>query len=204
MKVGAGTSPSRTRAAFSMIEVLLAVALLGIVSSAIVGFMSAVAARGGQSLRQSEPAIDASLAMQRLSVIAPAIRCSLATSETTAILWLSDDIPNFGVEASEVGVLRFVTADSELVLETIDRAALSSDMGLDRTFPEDSLGDIAGYFDTLRAAGRLRQRILAENLEDVAFETPADAVGTAVARFRASDRETLAILSPIPLELPLR
>jgi prepilin-type N-terminal cleavage/methylation domain-containing protein len=195
---------NRPRRGFTMVEVLVAVLILGIVSAAIGAFLSAVGTRGTAQLRLSDPAIEAVVAMRRLGTVAPNMRCVLLTEETRALLWLSDENPNLAVNLSEVGLIRFDAANAELVLESLDRAALLANPALELEFDDGTYADIFEEFDRLRSAGSLRQRLLAEGLQSVEFETPASAQGTARSRFRANDYETLAVIAPIPLEVPLR
>lgn len=187
-----------------MVEVLMAVLILGIVSAAIGAFLSAVASRGTQQLRLSDPAMEAIVAMRRLGTIAPNMRCVLLAEETRALVWMSDDNPNLAVNLSEVGLLRFDAADAELVLESLDRGALLANPALELEFEEGDYATIFEDFDRLRSAGSLRQRVLAEGLESVGFQTPTGAQGTAQSRFRANDYETLAVIAPVPLEVPQR
>jgi len=187
-----------------MVEVLMAVLILGIVSAAIGAFLSAVGMRGTRQLRLSDPAIEAIVAMRRLGTIAPNMRCVLLTEETRALVWTSDDNPNLAVNLSEVGLLRFDAANAELLLESLDRAALLANPALELEFEEGDYATVFEEFDRLRAAGSLRQRVLAEGLQSVEFQTPTGAAGTAQSRFRANDYETLAVIAPIPLEVPLR
>lgn len=187
-----------------MVEALMAFFILGIVSAAIGAFLSAFSMRGIQQLRLSDPAIEAIVAMRRLGTIAPNMRCVLLTEETRALLWMSDDNPNLAVNSSEVGLLRFDATTAELVLESLDLAALLANPALELSFEEGDYATIFDEFGRLRSAGLLRQRVLAEGLQSVEFQTPTGAQGTAHSRFRANDYETLAVIAPIPLEVPLR
>ncbi len=194
----------RPRRGFTMIEVMVAVLLLGIVSAAIVAFLGAASSRGSRMLRLSDPALEAVVAIRRLGTIAPNMRCVLLVEETRALVWMSDDNPNLAVNLSEVGLLRFESADAELLLETLDRAALLADPALDTAFDRNDYAALFEEFDQLRSSGSLTQRVLAEALQSIDFDVPTGAEGTARARFRASEYETLAVIAPIPLELPLR
>lgn len=187
-----------------MVEVVLALLFLGIVSAAIGGFLSAVGMRGAQQLRLSDPAIEAIVAMRRLGTIAPEIRFVLLAEQGHALVWLHDDNPNSAVNTSEVGLVRFDASNAELVLETVNRAALLANPTLESEYASDEYAGIVADFDTLRASGALVQRVLAEGLQSVEFTVPNAAPGTAEARFRANDYETLAVIAPIPLEEPLR
>lgn len=198
------TEGTGLRRGFTMVEVLMAVLILGVVGAAIGAFLSSVGSRGTQQLRLSDPAIEAVVAMRRLGTIAPNMRCVLLAEESRALIWMSDDNPNLAVNASEVGLLRFDPANAELVLESLDRAALLADPTLESEFEDGAYAAIFGEFDRLRSAGALAQRVLAEGLQSIEFETPARAPGTAQTRFRANDYETLAVIAPIPLEVPLR
>ena len=88
--------------------------------------------------------------------------------------------------------------------ETVDRAAVFAVPTLESEYEEGGYAGILDDFDNLRANGSLVQRVLAEGLESVVFETPAAASGTAQARFVSQGSETLAVIAPIPLEVPLR
>lgn len=187
-----------------MVEVMMAVLLLGIVSAAIGGFLSAVGMRGAQQMRPSDPAMEAIVAMRRLGTIAPGVRCVLFADQGRCLIWLHDDNPNRAVNTTEVGLLRFDAANAELVLETVDRAAVFAVPTLESEYEEGGSAGILDDFDNLRANGSLVQRVLAEGLESVVFETPAAASGTAQARFVSQGSETLAVIAPIPLEVPLR
>jgi hypothetical protein len=187
-----------------MVEVLMAVLLLGLVSAAIASFLMAVGARAGPNQRLSDPALEAIVAVRRLGAIAPGIRCVLATESDRALVWLSDDIPNFAVEAREIGLVRFDAENGELLLEMIAPDALRDDPTLDAEYEQGSYGGVFADFDELRSEGVLVQRVLAEGVQTVRFEAPRDAPNTAQARFRSNEYETLAVIAPIPLEVPLR
>ena len=187
-----------------MIEVVLALLFLGIVSAAISGFLSAVMTRGVQQIRLSDPAIEAVVAMRRLGAIAPEIRCALVANEDGAVLWLSDEKANLAVNASEIGLLRFDAANAELLLEVLDHGALGADPTLEAEYAQGTYGDIMADFAALRAEGSLAQRVLAEGLESVEFEIPEGGPGTVRVRFRAGGYETLGIVTPTPVEEPMR
>ena len=182
----------------------MAVLVLGIVSAAIAGFLSAVGMRGARQLRMSDPAIEAILAMRRLGTISPGIRCVLFADDQRAVLWLSDDNPNTAVNTTEVGVLRFDAANAELVLETLDRRVLLANPLLEEEYEDGQYALVLKDFDRLRTAGSLVQRVLAEGLQSIEFDTTSTAPNTAMVRFRADDYETVALVAPIPLEVPLR
>lgn len=182
----------------------MAVLILGIVAAGIGGFLSAVGARGSRQLRMADPAIEAVIAIRRLGTLAPAIRCVLLVDQQRAIVWLCDDNPNSAVNTSEIGLLRFDEANDELVLETLDRRALLGKPALEQEYEDGKYAAVFTDFDGLRKDGVLVQRVLAEGLESVEFTMPTAARGTAEARFRANDYETLAVIAPMPVEEPLR
>ena len=191
----------KPRRAFTLIEVTLAVALLGVVGTGLMTFLSAFASGSQSRVRVSDPALEATLAMRRLNAIAPDFRTVLAANKTCAVLWLSDRVPSRTVHLSELGCLRVDTKHGELLLDTIDESALIADRALETEFAagDDFLGAIA----SARTAGLLRTRVLAEGLDCASFSA-ASARSCVVLEVGAAGATSGVVLSPARPEEPLR
>lgn len=186
---------------FTLVEVMLAAGLLGIVGAGILTFLGAFASGADARARVSDPALEATLAVRRLGMIVPDFRTVLAADKTTAVLWLSDRVPSRTVHLSELGCLRVDTARGELLLETIDESALVADRSLETEFGahDDFLAAIA----SARKAGVLRARVLAEGLDSATFSA-AGARSSVVLEVGAAGATSGIVISPARAEEPLR
>ncbi len=190
----------RTRG-FTLIEVTLATALLGVVGAGIVTFLGAFATGASARTRVSDPALEATLALRRLDAIAPDLRTVLAADKTSAVLWLNDRVPSRTVHLSELGCLRVDLERGELVLETIDESALASDRSLETEF--EAGDDFLAAMESARTAGVLRTRVLAEGLESMRFSAAATR-SAVVLEVGAAGATSGVVLSPAKPEEPLR
>ncbi|MEY5031498.1 MAG: hypothetical protein RL354_529 [Planctomycetota bacterium] len=191
----------RARRGFTLLEVTMAVGLLGVVGAGIVTFLGAFATGTEARARVSDPALEATLALRRLDAIAPGFRTVLAADAEQAVLWLSDRVPSRTVHLSELGCVRIDRARGELLLETIDDAALAADRSLETEFAlrDDFIAAIA----SARDAGILRPRVLAEGLESAAFRAAASR-HSVVLEVGAAGATSGVVLSPARPEEPLR
>lgn len=178
--------------------------LLGIVGTALVGFLSALAAGGEARQRISDPAIESTLAARRFNTLAPEFRAVLAAGDGEAWVWLSDRVASRSVHLSEVALLRFDPEAQELVLETPDPRAMADDRTLEQEFLIGQYDALDAAFADLRADGLLAREILAEGIESVEFRETIDAPGVADATFSGADSSARIRLSPADLEEPLR
>ena len=99
-------TPRRPRRGFTLIEVMLAVGLVGVVGAGILAFLSAFATGASARVRVSDPALEATLAVRRLNSIVPDFRTVLAADTQNAVLWVSDRVPSRTVHLSELACLR--------------------------------------------------------------------------------------------------
>ena len=192
---------SRARRGFTLLEVTMAVGLLGVVGAGIVTFLGAFATGTEARARVSDPALEATLALRRLDAIAPGFRTVLAADAEQAVLWLSDRVPSRTVHLSELGCVRVDRDRGELLLETVDDAALAADRSLETEFAlrDNFIAAIA----SARDAGILRTRVLAEGLESAAFRA-ADSRHSVVLEVGAAGATSGVVLSPARPEEPLR
>lgn len=159
--------PHRPARGFTLIEVLVASALLGLVGVAALSFLSAVATGTAARTRLSDPAIEATLAGRRLAALAPAMRAVLQTEDAAAAVWLSDRVPSRTVHLSELGCIRFDAARGELVLEMVPESRFEEDRALELEFAADD--DFLGALDAARADGLLATALLAEGVGHAEF-----------------------------------
>jgi prepilin-type N-terminal cleavage/methylation domain-containing protein len=186
---------------FTLLEVMLAVGLLGVVGAGIVTFLGAFASGSDARARVSDPALEATLAVRRLGALAPDFRTVLAADEDEAVLWLSDRVPSRTVHLSELGCLRVDAARGELLFETVDHAALAADRSLETEFAarDHFLAAIA----SAREAGIVRVRLLAEGLDSAAFRA-AESRHAVVLEVGAAGTTSGVVISPAHAEEPLR
>ena len=159
------------RRGFTLVEVLLATGLLGIIGLAILAFLSAFARGAAMRTHVSDPALEGALAVARLKALAPQLRCTLESDDERAALWLSDAVPSRTVHLSELGWLRFEKGTGDLFFERIDPVALASDRGLESEFLRTD--DFFAVRDHAAHDGILSSQIIAEGLDHVAFGTVA-------------------------------
>lgn len=194
-------TPRRPRRGFTLIEVMLAVGLVGVVGAGILAFLSAFATGASARVRVSDPALEATLAVRRLNSIVPDFRTVLAADTQNAVLWVSDRVPSRTVHLSELACLRVDGARGELLLETIDDSALVADRSLETEFRASD--DFQAAFASAREAGIVRARVLAEGLDSVSFSA-ARSRSAVVLEVGAAGATSGVVLSPARPEEPLR
>ncbi len=194
-------TPRRLCRGFTLIEVMLAVGLVGIVGAGILAFLSAFATGASARVRVSDPALEATLAVRRLNSIVPDFRTVLAADTQNAVLWVSDRVPSRTVHLSELACLRIDGARGELLLDTIDDSALVADRSLETEFRASD--DFQAAFASAREAGIVRSRVLAEGLDSVSFSA-ARSRSAVVLEVGAAGATSGVVLSPARPEEPLR
>jgi len=194
-------TPRRPRRGFTLIEVMLAVGLVGVVGAGILAFLSAFATGASARVRVSDPALEATLAVRRLNSIVPDFRTVLAADTQNAVLWVSDRVPSRTVHLSELACLRVDGARGELLLETIDDSALVADRSLETEFRASD--DFQAAFASAREAGIVRSRVLAEGLDSVSFSA-ARSRSAVVLEVGGAGATSGVVLSPARPEEPLR
>jgi prepilin-type N-terminal cleavage/methylation domain-containing protein len=158
---------SRGDRAFTLIEVLVASALLGMVGLAALSFLSAVASGAAARSRVSDPAIEATLAGRRLAALVPSMRAVLDAEGDAAAIWLSDSVPSRTVHLSELGCVRFDAKRGEIVLERIPESRFLADRGLETELAADD--DFLATLANARAEGLLSSALLAEGVDRAEF-----------------------------------
>ncbi len=186
---------------FTLVEVMLAAALLGIVGSGILTFLGAFASGSSARARVSDPALEATLAVRRLEAIAPGFRSVLAADKTSAALWLSDRVPSHTVHLSELGCLRVDLDRGELLLDTIDDATMAADRTLETEF--EAGDDFLAALAAARKAGVLHTRVLAEGIDAASFRA-ASTKGSVVLEVAAEGTTSGVVITPALPEEPLR
>ena len=190
-----------TRRGFTLIEVMLAVGLVGMVGAGILAFLSAFATSADARARVSDPALEASLALRRFDAIVAGFRTVLAADEHHAVLWVSDRVPSRTVHLSELGCLRVDESRGELLLETIDESALVADQSLETEFRASD--DFLAAVSSARNAGILHTRVLAEGLDSARFSA-ARSRHSVVLEVGAAGATSGVVLAPAHPEEPLR
>lgn len=178
--------------------------LLSIVGTALVGFLSALAAGGEARQRISDPAIESTLAVRRFNTLTPDFRAVLAAGGNEALVWVSDRVASRSVHLSEVALLRFDPEAQELVLESPDPAALADDRTLEHEYLVGQYDSLIATLAELRTNGMLSREILAEGIESVEFNEVLGSPGLVDATFSGPDSSARIRLSPGDLEEPLR
>jgi len=189
------------RRGFTLVEVLVATGILGLIGAGIVGFLGAFASGASTRARISDPALEGVLALRRLDRLVPALRTVLASDETTAVLWTSDRVPSRTVHLSELACLRIDSERRELVLESIDASAFLSDRSLETEF--DARDDFQAAIAQARRAGLLRARILAEGFDRASFAA-GKTRSSVVLELSAAGAASSVVISPANPEEPLR
>lgn len=161
-----------TRRGFTMIEVMMATALLGVVGAGIAAFLSAMATGTSARARVSDPSLEGAITMRRLAALAPGVRCALEFRDDTVALWLHDDVPSRTVHTSELGWLRFDAAAGEIVFERLDPAALAADRSLEAE--HDARTDFLALLESLRRSAAVRTIALSEGLDRANFVETRD------------------------------
>lgn len=189
---------------FTLIEVMIAVMLVGIVGTAVLAFLTALA-RGGEARGQlSDPAVESVLASRRIDTLIPGFRAVLLASGDSALIWTTDRIASRSVHLSETALVRFDPDEQELVLETPRSAAFFDDRALEREFLTGQYASVLGTFDTLRESGRLEREILAEGLDSIQLSTVLGSPGVADVLLANEFASAGFRLAPVALEEPLR
>lgn len=189
---------------FTFIEVMLAVALLGIVGLACVGFLTAFAQGGEARQRISDPAIESALAIRRIDTLVPSFRTLLAADGETALIWVSDRIASRSVHLSETAMIRFDAEQAELLLETPLAEAIAADRELEGEYLLGQYGSLRDAFDALRDGGMLEREILAEGIDSVELAPVFGTPGVVEATFANTVASTRIRIAPAALEEPLR
>lgn len=198
-------SPRFRRRGFTLVEVLLATGLLGIIGLAILAFLSAFARGASTRTHVSDPALEGTLALARLRALAPQLRCTLESDDGRAALWLSDAVPSRTVHLSELGWLRFDGTTGDLLFERVDPVAIAMDRTLESEFLRTD--DFFAVRDHAAADGLLTTQIIAEGLDRIAFGALTQTRGVPTAHeMLLSNRSATARLAlpPAVQEEPLR
>lgn len=183
---------------------MFATLLLGIVGSAILGFLTALS-RGSEMRRGiADPAIESAMAMRRLNTIVPNIRCILHVESDRALLWISDVVRSGTVHTSEVVLLRFDSTEGDLLLETYSPVLLEQDRRLDYAYLSGTYHLLSSRFDNARSNGALFSQVLAEGLDSVTFATILGSPESIRATFANASAESTVTITASPLEEPLR
>lgn len=189
---------------FTLIEVMFATLLLGVVGMAIVGFMGAYARGIETRTSMNDPALDSTLAARRLSALAPGFCYVLQVKGSAAAIWLSDTVPSCTVHLSELAVVRFDDADGTLVFEMVDptdiAAGTASDVELMPSATVDFVEEVAKRAE---GGGTVRQ-ILAEGLDATSFSTTGVSPGNARITLTMPSGTSTLVLSPAFTEEPRR
>lgn len=194
------TADRRMRA-FTLVEVVVATALLGVVGAGVATFLGAFATGTEARARVSDPALEATLAIRRIEALAPGLRTVLEADSTRAVLWMSDRVPSCTVHLSELGCLRIDSARGELLLETIDEAAFAADRSLEVEFRSGD--DFLAAIESARSEGLLRAHLIAEGLETASFSA-AGTRSSVVLEVAAAGATSGVVLTPAHPEEPLR
>jgi prepilin-type N-terminal cleavage/methylation domain-containing protein len=168
---------------FTLAEVLVASALLGIVGAATVGFLGAFAQGTSDRARISDPAIEGALLSRRVAALAPAVRSTLAVGEGAAALWLSDRVPSRTVHASELGWLRHEAESKAIVFEWIPAERFRNDRTLEEEFEADT--DFLALRESFAHAELLSSTVVAEGVAGARFERGFVEISNGNARARA-------------------
>lgn len=156
---------------FTLVEVLVASALLGMVGLAALSFLGAVATGTAARARISDPSIEATLAGRRLAALVPSMRAVLEAEGDAAAIWLSDRVPSRTVHLSELGCVRFDAARGEIVLDTISESRFLADRALEAELAADS--DFLAVMASAREDGLVSSALLAEGVEHARFTRDA-------------------------------
>ena len=194
----------RTRAAFTLIEVMFATLLMGIVGAAILSFMSAFASGIAVRSTVNDPALESSLAARKFAAVAPGFSYLLEADGGRAAIWLGDTTPSFTVHRSEVGILRFEPTRGMLILETFDPAILALNPLLEQEFAFTPATDFIGALDSARESGAVLRQVLAEGVTSVSFATAGLPAGDAELTLNFQMGTGRIALSPVYRERPFR
>lgn len=182
----------------------MATLLLSLVGTALVGFLSALAAGGEARERISDPTVESTLALRRLVMLAPELRSVLAVDDEGVLLWTNDRIASRSVHLSEVAWLRYDPATAELLLESVDPAAIAADRSIERDYTLGQYDAVLEALDDLREDDRLVREILAEGLESVEFSRPVGSTDFVEIDFIGTVSQARVRLAPVSPEEPLR
>lgn len=149
--------------AFTLVEAMLASALLGVVGAAVAALLSAFAGGTSARARVEDPALEATLAARRLAVLAPAARGTLAADGTLAAIWVDDHVPSRTVHLSELGWVRHDATAGELLFDAFDRTRTDADPFLEEAFAGDE--DFLALHAWARSEGLVTTQILAEGVD---------------------------------------
>ena len=197
-------SHARARPAFTLIEVLFATLLMGIVGAAILSFMSAFASGIAVRSTVNDPALKSALAARKFAAVAPSFSYMLEADGDRAAIWLGDTTPSFSVHRSEIGILRFEPTRGMLILETLDPAMLALNPLLDRDLAFTPATDFIGELDSSRSDGAVLRQVLAEGVTSLSFATAGLPAGDAELTMNFQMGTGRIALSPVYRERPFR
>ena len=192
---------NRMARGFTLVEVVVAAGVLGLIGAGIVGFLGAFASGASARARVSDPALEGALALRRLDRLVPDLRTVLASDESTVVLWASDRVPSRTVHLSELACLRIDATRGELLLEAVDESALLTDRSLETECA--ARDDFQAAIEQARRAGILRSRVLAEGFDRASFAAGATR-NSVVLELAAAGAASSVVLSPATPEEPLR
>lgn len=157
----------RSTRGFTLIEAVVASALLGLVGAATAGFLGAFARGAEARSRLSDPAIEGALLSRRVAAMAPAVRGTLSVGDDCMAIWLSDRVPSRTVHASELGWLRFDAESKAILFERIPEAAFRTDRALEEEFAADE--DFVALRAEYARDGVVTSTVVAEGVERASF-----------------------------------
>jgi hypothetical protein len=179
---GRTTAPRAPRRGFTLIEAMVAAALLGVVGAAIAALLSAFAGGTAARARVDDPALEATLAARRLAVLAPAARATLAADGGRAAIWRDDHVPSRTVHLSELAWVRHDASTGALLLDLVDRARMDADPFLETAFASDE--DFLALGPWALAEGLVSTQVLAEGVDRATLAIEAS-TGVLVATLEA-------------------
>ncbi len=191
----------RARSAFTLIEVMVASALLGVVGTAALAFLSAFTSGAESRARLNDPAMEATLAMRRLAALVPSMRAVIQVNDDACAIWLSDEVPSNTVHLSELGCVRYCAERNELVLERVNRDAFLADRSLETEFAFDD--DLLKSIAHLRDEGALSNALLCEGISNLRFVRDEKS-GVVEMILEAHGASASMRLSPAQTQEPLR
>ena len=191
----------KARRGFTLIEVMVASALLGVVGTAMLAFLSAFTTGAASRARVSDPAIEATLAIRRLAALVPSMRAVVQVNDDACAIWLGDEVPSNTVHLSELGCVRYCRETNELVLERVNRDGFLADRSLETEFAFDD--DLLASMAHLRDEGALSSALLCEGINNTIFMRN-EKTGVVEMILEAHGASARMRLSPAQTQEPLR